>query len=137
MKHRHKHLPKIHPTLQAIAALVVFVIAVMLSRGGDMKYWEVSVFEFVYNRPDFLRPFFFVFTQTGSIHMLGILLIIFALRRQYHILLRLLLTATLAYQLSGFAKDIWGRARPTELLPGVYNLTILYVDQDFRLGIWH
>lgn len=127
-------LPKIHPTAQAIAALSLFALAVLLSRGNDMNAWEVDVFRTAYGWPEFLRPFFFVATQAGSIHMLGILLIIFILRRQYHVLLRLLLTATLAYQMSGFAKDIWGRARPNEILENVFNLDYIVRGPGFPSG---
>jgi membrane-associated phospholipid phosphatase len=50
------------------------------------------------------------------------------------VLLRLLLTATLAYQLSGFAKDIWGRARPTEILANVLNLDYVVRGPGFPSG---
>lgn len=133
-KLRRYHWPKIHPTIQLGLALALFGISVWLSRGNDMHTWEIDLFLGIYNWPDVLRPLFFVMTQAGSIHMLAALLIIFLIKRQYHIVLRLLLTATLAYQLSGFAKDIWGRVRPHELLSGIYNLDYVVRGPGFPSG---
>lgn len=127
-------IPKIHPTIQLALAVLLFVVAVVFSRGNDMTEWEVSIFLAIYNLSDTLwTPFFFI-TQTGSIHMLGILLLVFLIKKKYHLVLRLLLTATLAYQLSGFAKDIWGRLRPNEILPGIYNLDYVVRGPGFPSG---
>lgn len=127
-------IPKIHPTIQLGLGLVLFVITVALSRGSDMAGWEISIFLAVYRLSDNLWiPFLFI-TQTGSIYMLGILLLIFLIKKKYHLVLRLLLTATLAYQLTGFAKDIWGRLRPHEILPGIYNLDYVVRGPGFPSG---
>ncbi len=122
------------PTYQLGAAVLLFVIAAMASRGADMMAWEVSVFHFVYDWPDFLHPLFFVVTQAGSIHAAGLLLVVYLWRQRYHSAVRLLLTATLAYLFTGFAKDIWGRARPNEFLLGVVNLDYVVRGPGFPSG---
>ena len=101
---------------------LLFVLAVVLSRGSAMQNWEVSLFEFVYNRPEYLRFLFFVITQLGSIHALGVVLIILLIRQRYDAFSKVLFGSTMAYLLSGFAKDIWGRVRPHEFLGNVVNL---------------
>ncbi len=127
-------IPKIHPTIQLGLALLLFILCVIFSRGNDMTEWEISIFLAIYNLNDALwTPFLFI-TQTGSIHMLGILLLVLLIKKKYHLLLRLLLTATLAYQMTGFAKDIWGRVRPNELLPGIYNLDYVVRGPGFPSG---
>lgn len=128
-KHR-----KLSYTWQLVMAVLLFMTAVFASRGADMMDWEVAVFEFVYGLPEFLKPVFFVVTQTGSIHAAGILVLGFLLSRRYHIAVRLLLTTTLAYLFAGFAKDIWGRLRPHEVLANVVNLDYVVRGPGFPSG---
>lgn len=132
-KNAKKH-PKIDPTLQVFLALGLFIIAVIASRGDQMSAWEISLFQSVYGLPDFLHPIFFVVTQFGSIYVLALLLVLYLVKRHYHIVLRLLLTGTLAYLISGVAKDLWGRARPTELLFNVVNLDYTVRGPGFPSG---
>lgn len=99
-----------------------------------MTEWEKAVFNQVYNRPELLGPIIFVITQAGSIHMLGLLLIIFLVKRRYDITFKLLTTSLLAYLVTGFAKDIWGRLRPHEILPGIVNLDYIVRGPGFPSG---
>jgi undecaprenyl-diphosphatase len=119
--------PLIHPTIHVFLAALLFVIAVLLSRGATMLEWEETLFLWIYNWPEFLTPFFIVVTWFGAIQVLGILLVIFMYQRKFNDVIRLLLTALLAYQLSGIAKGIWGRTRPNELLVNV-------TSRDFSYG---
>lgn len=111
---------RIDPTRQLLAAAGLFILAALLSRGADMTAWEQTLFKWLYHTPEFLQPAVFLVTQTGSVHFLGILLIVFLLLRRYQSMLRLLLTAALAYLATGLAKDLWGRLRPHELLDLAY-----------------
>ncbi len=131
---KNKYLDKLSPTRQALLALGLFIVSVYASRGQDIADWEVSVFNAIYNLPDFLQPVFFVVTQAGSIHMLGLLLLFFLIKQHYRKLTRLLLTGTLAYQLSGFAKDIWGRDRPNDLFLEVVNRDYIVRGPGFPSG---
>lgn len=121
-------------TYQLIVAVVLFIVAVFASRGADMHPWEISLFNSVYNKPEFFRPFVFIFTQAGSIHMLGLLLLISLIIKNYTLLTRLLLTSTLAFLISGFSKDIWGRLRPNEIIEGVSNLDYVVRGPGFPSG---
>ena len=112
----------LHPTYQTIAALLLFVIALIASRPAAVSDIEADIFFAVHNFPEALFPLFYVITQAGSIYMLGGLLVLYALRKRYHIVIRLLMTGTLAYLLAGFGKSLWGRARPGELLDNVMVL---------------
>lgn len=120
-KKKGLHL-KVSPTKQLVAAGLLFVLSVYASRPATISPFESDVFYAVYNLPQFLYPFFYVVTQLGSIYVLGVLLLLYLLKQYYHIVLRLLLTGTLAYLVAGFAKSIWGRARPQELLPNIITL---------------
>lgn len=113
-----------NPTVQLILATVLFFVAMLLSRGSDLPQWEATIFNFFYGLPGVLYPIFYVITQLGSIYVLAALLVFYLLRQHYHIVLRLLLTGTLAYLLAGFAKGIWGRARPDEFLADIITLDV-------------
>lgn len=123
-----------HPTSQLIAATLLFVLSVLLSRGADMHPWEVTLFEWIYGWPDALRPVFFSVTQLGSIHTLFVLVVAFLALRRYNAVVRILLTSLLAYLAAGFAKDIWGRARPHELLSNIENLDYIVRGPGFPSG---
>lgn len=111
-----------HPTVLLVTALVILMLAVAASRGSDMHDWEITLFYAIYELPRWLLPFFVSVTQLGSVYMLGLLSMFYLLLGRFHILLRLLLTGTLAYAISGIAKDLWGRARPFDYLPDVISL---------------
>ncbi len=127
-------LPKITPTVQVYLAVGLFALAVAATEGKPMTEWEIAVFEAIYNLPDFLLPLFFVVTQLGSVYMLALLLGIYLVRRKIHILLRLLMTGTTAYLVSGFAKDLWGRTRPHDLLVDVMSRDHLVRGPGFPSG---
>lgn len=118
-KEKPKHLSA---TTQFAAASVLFVVATIASRGAVMSDWEINVFQFVYGLPDFLFPLFIVVTQLGSVYMLGLLLVLYLVRGHYHIVLRLFMTGVLSYLAAGFAKSLWGRERPYQMLANVFNL---------------
>lgn len=130
---KHKFL-KIHPAAQLLAAISLFIITAIASTAKEIAAWEIDLFHLIYNLPGFLHPIFFVVTQLGSIFMLGFLLIFYLLKKHYHIVIRLLMSGTLAYLVAGFAKDIWGRERPTELLVNIANLDYIVRGPGFPSG---
>jgi glycosyltransferase 2 family protein len=134
IKTNMKKLQKVHPTLQLALATSMLIASIAASRGAEIVEWERVVFTSIYTLPDFFFPFFFVITQFGSIYTLGILMILYVTKRHYHIVLRLLMTGTLAYTASGVAKDLWGRARPFELLPDVVSLDYIVRGPGFPSG---
>lgn len=134
-KNRKKHLiPPLSPTTHLLLAALLFIFSVILTNRPEIPGWEISVFDFVYELPEFLHPVFFAITQTGSIWMIALLLCVYLFWRKYHIVLRLLLTATLAYLLSGFAKDLWGRERPGDLFDHIVNLDYVVRGPGFPSG---
>lgn len=136
-KNHHRRLRifhKVNPSLQLMLAIGLFILSVIASRDTAIADWEVNLFQFFYGLPDYLRPFFFVITQLGSIWMLGILLVFYLTRKKRQIVLRLMLTGLLAYLISGFAKDIWGRVRPGDILIDVVNLDYIVRGPGFPSG---
>lgn len=123
-----------HPSVQLALALALFCISVLASRSAAMTSWEEHLFIHIYNWPAALHPIFFVITQLGSVHMLATLLFVYLLFRHYHTVLRLLLTGTLAYTLSGVAKDLWGRIRPHEHLADIVVLDYVVRGPGFPSG---
>lgn len=123
-----------HPTVQLAAATLLFLLSVHLSRAADMHTWEINLFEWVYGWPDALKPFFQVVTQLGTIYTFFALIIAFYFLRRYNAVVRILLTGLLAYLAAGFSKDIWGRARPHEILPDVVNLDYIVRGPGFPSG---
>lgn len=125
---------KLSYTQQLVFALALFTISVALSRGADMQQWEISVFEFVYGLPTFLHTPLFIITQVGSVYFFALLLLIFAYKKRFAAVTKLLLGGLLAYLASGFAKDMWGRARPHEFLENVANLDYVVRGPGFPSG---
>lgn len=125
---------KINPTYQIFLAIGLFIAAVLASRSPVMPDWEIWLFHTIYGWPDALRPLFIFVTQFGSIYVLGLLLIFYMFHKKYHAVLRILLVGMLAYLLSGFAKDIWGRARPHEILIGIINKDYIVRGPGFPSG---
>lgn len=129
-----KWLREPKPTVQLIAAILLFIISVQVSRGTGIPAWEVALFQTIYDLPSWLHPIFFVVTQFGSILVLALLGLLYLAKRHYHIVLRLLMTGTLAYLLSGVAKDLFGRIRPNEFLIDVINLDYIVRGPGFPSG---
>lgn len=123
-----------NPTLQLVLAVLLWIVAVWLSRGAPMLDWEVSLFRAIYNQPEQLRPVYFAITQLGSVYTLMVLVALWGLLRRYNIMLRLLLTSTLAYLLSGVAKDLFGRMRPNEFLNDITILDYTVRGPGFPSG---
>jgi undecaprenyl-diphosphatase len=120
-KKQKRLIPLIHPTVHVILALTLFIVVTAISRRAVMLEWEKSLFLWTYSWPEWLTPFFISVTQFGTIYLLAIILMFLGIKKKYNSALRLLLTGILAYQVSGFAKDIWGRTRPNEFLIDVVN----------------
>ncbi len=120
-KQKKFKIPLLHPTVHVILAFLLFVFTTLVSRSSELLEWEETLFLWIYNWPAFLTPIFYVITQFGSIYVLAIISAGLALRKKFNMLIRLLLASILSYQLSGFAKDLWGRTRPNELLIEVVN----------------
>lgn len=129
-----RKLPKFHPIVQLCIALSLFIISVIASRDTEIANWEIVVFNFMYTLPTYLYLPFFLITQTGSIFMLGFLSVMYVLKQRYHVVIRLLMSGTLAYTLSGVAKDLWGRVRPTEYLVDIVNLDYVVRGMGFPSG---
>lgn len=124
MKVKNKKPTKkyLNPTVQLVAAVLLFVAATIASRGVDLSLAEEKLFYIVYNMPAIFYPLMLTITQLGSVYILGILVVIYAYKRHYHIVLRLLLTGALAYLLAGLGKSLWGRGRPHEFFTDVFTL---------------
>lgn len=112
----------ITPTQQLGLAVALFAAATLLSRDAAVSSWELHAFDAIYGLPSWLRGFFYVITQFGSIYVLIALVLFYLGRKHYHIVIRLLMTGTFAYLLAGFGKSILGRGRPDQLLPNIITL---------------
>jgi glycosyltransferase 2 family protein len=124
MSRKHKKLPKIklNPTQQVGLATLLFLFAVLLTRGSSVSTFEANIFNAINDLPSWLYLPFYYITQFGSVYILGILLVVYLVKQHHHIVIRLLMTGSLAYLLAGLAKSLWGRARPHELLPDILTL---------------
>lgn len=112
--------------LEVATALVLFWIGVLLTRNG-MGPLEESIFVAIYTWPAWLSPFFLVITQLGNITVLMALALGGFIFKKYTLVIRLLMSGSLAYLLAGVGKDLVGRARPDELVT-----SITYRDQMIR-----
>lgn len=133
-----KNKPKIHfrlnATKQLYIAIALFAFAAYLSRKSKFARGEEEIFNAIYGLPDILLPFFLVITQLGNVFILFGLSIFYIFRQQLHITLRLLLSGSLAYLLSGVAKDLFGRPRPLELLDNLVTRDLMVRGPGFPSG---
>lgn len=125
-KHKHKSklkvLKKITPAHQIFMALGLLIITIILTRASTMSALEEAIFYAIYGLPGFLWLPFLAITQLGSFYVLCIVIVAFLFMRRYSKALRVMLVGLTAYLLTGFGKDIWGRARPNEMLEGIITL---------------
>jgi undecaprenyl-diphosphatase len=132
-KYKNK-ITNVDPGFQVLLSLALFSMSAFYVKRVGIPAWEISWFEAIYAWPEFLKPFFFVITQAGSIWILFGLLAFYLFYKKYNVVLRLLLSGSLAYMLSGFAKDLWGRDRPTDVLMDVINLDYVVRGPGFPSG---
>ncbi len=113
------------PTAQTIFAIALFALTVFASRGDQISAWERQLSLQIYMLPDFLFTFFYAVTQLGSVYMLAVLPAFYLVTKRYHVVIRLLLTGTLAYMIAGVAKDVFGRGRPHEFITDIISLDLI------------
>lgn len=131
----HKKLKALFsPRNQFILAIALFVLSLWASKSAKFAGLDSAVFTAVNNLPDALRPLMLLITQLGSVFIFFIIVGLYYLRSHYRAVLRLLLTGSLAYLITGVAKDLWGSARPYELLPHVTNLDFVVRGSGFPSG---
>jgi glycosyltransferase 2 family protein len=107
------------PYVQIFLAILLFAGSAVLVHDREMHNLELAIFRFAYNLPDFMTPFFKVATLLGDIYVMFALVGLLLIKRYYHIVVRLLMAGSIAYLLSGVAKDLIGRGRPSEFLSEV------------------
>lgn len=122
------------PSRQVGLAVALFVFSLWASKDAAAAGLSNDIFQAVYNLPDGLRPVMLTVTQLGSIYVFFIITGLYYLKSHYRVVLRLLLTGSLAYLVAGVAKDLWGSARPFELLPEVTNLELFVRGPGFPSG---
>ena len=71
---------KIHPTLHVVGAVLLFLVSVVASQRAELLAWEESLFLWIYNWPEFLRPFFIVITWFGSVQVFAIFVLVLVLK---------------------------------------------------------
>lgn len=122
------------PRLQVFLSISLFLAATLLSRNRAMDAWEEVAFRIIYDLPEWLTPVFLFITQLGGIIVLFVLSAIYLVRGHYHIVIRLLMSGLLAYLLSGVAKDLVGRGRPSELLNDIIHRDLMIRGPGFPSG---
>jgi undecaprenyl-diphosphatase len=133
-KTQKKQKPRLSPRNQFVLAVALFVFSLWASKNIKLAELDSAVFAAVYNLPDALRPLMLLITQLGSVYVFFIIVGLYYLKSHYRAVLRLLLAGSLAYLVTGVAKDLWGGARPYELLPDVVNLDLVVRGPGFPSG---
>lgn len=106
----------IDATMQLSLAIGLFVLATLLTSNGRFPAWEEAIFLTIYGLPAFVGPYMIAITQLGNVFVLFGIAFFYLLKEKYSVMLRLLLSGSLAYLLSGVAKDLVGRARPQDFI---------------------
>lgn len=128
---------KLRPSIYALAALSAFIILSLAAERagtGTLADWEITIFQSVYNWPDWLRPVFLALTQLGSAWML-IIVPLSALSQGHKVLARRLLASGLtAFLLMEWLKYIVDRPRPVDLLNGYTSKEAFVTGNGFPSG---
>lgn len=122
------------PRIEVLMAILLFILATLLSRNTVMDAWEEVVFRAVYGLPEWLTPVFLIITQLGGIIVLFVLASIYMVKQHYSMVIRLLMSGLLAYLLAGVAKDLVGRGRPHELLTDIIYRDLMIRGPGFPSG---
>lgn len=104
------------PSVQLILAVLLFLGSAVFVHDRDMTAAEIYIFNFLYGLPEFFTPIFLVITQAGNVYVFFVLALLLLVKRYYQIVVRLLLTGSLAYLLAGVGKDLVGRGRPEDFI---------------------
>lgn len=104
--------------VEVALAVILFWLGVVLTR-NIINPWERSLFIYIYSWPTWLHPFFVTITQLGNFTVLMALALGAFVYRKYTLVIRLLMSGSLAYLLTGVAKDLVGRERPPELITDI------------------
>lgn len=104
------------PNTQVVMAILLFVLSAVLAGTTEVGEWEASLFVAIHSWPIWLTPLFLIITQAGNVTVFFLLAAVYLIKKNFHLGLRLLMSGSLAYLLSGVAKDLLGRPRPSELL---------------------
>ncbi len=104
------------PRLQLGLAVSLFALSAVLVHDRDMTAAEIWVFNFFYNLQAPFTAFFSIITHFGNVYMMLGISILLLVKGYYHMAVRLLFTCSLAYLISGVAKDLVGRGRPNEFI---------------------
>jgi len=123
-----------NPTIQLGLAILLFIVAAWMVSDGKLAEWEKDLFNTVYDLPSWLNPLFLAITQLGSVYMLMGLSIAYLLKAHYHIVIRLLMSGTLAYLLAGVAKDLIGRGRPIDFMSDLITRDYMVRGAGFPSG---
>lgn len=122
------------PRVQLWLAVLLFFTGATLVHDKEMTALEIGIFETFYLRPEFMTPFFVAVTQLGSIFFLAGLVGLLLIKKYYQVVLRLLFTGSLAYLLTGVAKDLVGRGRPHEFIADVVYKDFVVRGSGFPSG---
>lgn len=126
--------PLMRPTIQFFVATGLFVVTILASREAPLTSWEKELFQLIYGWPGFLWLPFVIVTQLGSVYVFALLTAFYTITRRYRAAIEIVLAGTLAYVVSGVAKELWGRVRPHDILPDVISLEFSVYGPGFPSG---
>lgn len=118
-----------NPTVQLVAAIMLFVASAILVSDDQMAEWEKIVFNAVYGLPNGFTPIFIALTQLGNITILMALSVIMLIKKHYTIVIRMLMAGLLAEILAHIGKGFVGRPRPVE-----YIADLVLRDPTYGVG---
>jgi undecaprenyl-diphosphatase len=114
-------LPR-HPgdALRLLAGTAILLGCALTVRPHDVGVLETDLFRLANDLPPALLPAFWVVMQAGNVLAVGVAAAVVAATRRFWLAANLAITGIGVWLLARWIKDLVGRERPAELLPGVH-----------------
>ncbi|MBI2285450.1 phosphatase PAP2 family protein [Candidatus Saccharibacteria bacterium] len=110
--------------IAAVVALAVLIVATLMALSDNVAQWEISVFRFVNDWPDFVFPIIWPFMQYGGFLTIPIVSAVAFYFKRKRLAIKLLGGGVGIYLAAIVIKNFVERGRPVDLLTGVNSREI-------------
>lgn len=117
--------------LLLIVGISLFFASSLIARRGILYFGEEHIIELTYGLSDNYKLLFLAITFLGSAWILAFLLIILIIKERYDIGLRLVIAGVGSYFVSGIAKELVSRPRPSVFITEVLQREFLVWGYGF------
>ncbi len=126
----HQLSTKKHAQITTIS-LIVLAVTTLIASEKNFAGWERSIFNAIYNLPNFLTPVFLMLTQLGSAWMVLILAIVFWVQKYRSLASKILINGAITYFAAEYLKILVDRPRPYSVFSSIASREHFTVSSGF------